>query len=405
MIRRRTVFLGAIILTIVAVFTTFVLTSMMYLTLGKLPFYGIFSFSGGEGFKNYKIEQVRSIINKYYLKPVDNNELIDGALHGLTDAVGDPYTSYLDEQMYFNFKTQATGQYEGIGIVVTANPEDNRIMVISPIEGTPGEEAGILPGDKILRVDGEEVWGDKLDEAVDMMRGPENTTLNITIKREGVEEPFDISITRAVVELETVRYEMLDNKIGYIRISMFDEKTAKDFGEALNALYEEGLKSLIIDLRDNPGGSLNQVVAIADYLISDGIIVYTEDKEGKIDVIRAKEGDVDLPLAVLINGGSASGSEILAGALRDHDKGILIGKKTFGKGLVQNIFDLGDNTAVKVTISEYFTPNGISINGKGIEPDIDVDLPEEVRDSALRIEKKDDTQLNKAIEWLTDKML
>jgi carboxyl-terminal processing protease len=396
------VLIGAIILTIAVVFTTFFLTSAMYLVYGRLPFYGIITFGDDVRFNNYKINQVKSLIDSYYIEPVENDVLIDGAIQGLANAVGDPYTTYMDAETYRDFMTQATGQYGGIGVVVTANPETNKIVVVSPIEGTPGEEAGLLPGDSIIRVNGEDVLAEDLDKAVNMMRGPENTELVITIEREGVDEPWDVPIMRAIVELDTIRYEILDNKIGYIRISMFDEKTSSDFNEALNNLYGENMESLIIDVRDNPGGALNQVVRIADYLISEGMIVYTEDREGNVDVLSANEGAVDMPLAILINEGSASASEILAGAVKDHGKGVLIGKKTFGKGLVQNVFDLGDDTAVKVTISEYFTPNGISINGKGIEPDIEVDLPEDIKDSVLRVEKEDDTQLNKAIEWLID---
>ncbi len=390
--KRRTI--STILITAII---TFLLTSTWCFMVGPLPLYGILNANSSLG-QRAKINQVKELIKKYYIEDVEDNQLLEGAIRGVAASLQDPYTVYLDEKDFDDLKIQTQGSYGGIGVVVSVDPTDNLITVIAPLEDTPGEKAGILPGDKIIKVNDKDVWGDKLEEAVSMMKGPKNTEVVLTVLREDLPQAKEITIERDIIVLETIKHKVIDNDIGYIRITTFDEKTASDFKDSLNDLYDKDIKGLIIDVRDNPGGLMDQVVKIADYLVPEGIIVYTEDKYENKDTKYSDKNEVMVPLAVLINGGSASASEILAGAIKDHEKGSLIGTKTYGKGVVQTVIDLLDGTALKLTVSQYFTPNGTSIHDKGIEPDIIIELPPELKTSISQIEEEDDTQLQKAIE-------
>jgi len=381
--------------------TTFVSTGLLFLLTGNTLFYGIFGSYADGVMQHQKVKEVESIIKKYYIEEVDEKKLVEGAVAGIAAAVGDPYTVYLNEKEFEDFKVQTEGSYAGIGVVVSVDPSDNLITVVAPFEDTPGEKAGILPGDKIIKVNGKEVYGENLEEAVSMMKGPKGTDVTITIMRDKQTEPKEITITRDIIVLQTIKHKIVADNIGYIRITMFDEKTDKDFESALNELLKQNIKGLIIDVRDNPGGLLSEVVKIADRLLPKGIIVYTEDRYKNRDTEYSDSNEIRLPIVVLVNGGSASASEILAGAIQDYGKGTLIGTKTFGKGLVQNLFPLADGkSAVKVTISKYYTPKGRCIQGEGIEPDIVVELPEELQMSISQIKEEDDIQLQKAIEIL-----
>lgn len=370
-IKKRTLFIGAVILVLVTMVTTFVSTGLLFLLTGNTLFYGIFGSYADGVMQHQKVKEVESIIKKYYIEEVDEKKLVEGAVAGIAAAVGDPYTVYLNEKEFEDFKVQTEGSYAGIGVVVSVDPSDNLITVVAPFEDTPGEKAGILPGDKIIKVNGKEVYGENLEEAVSMMKGPKGTDVTITIMRDKQTEPKEITITRDIIVLQTIKHKIVADNIGYIRITMFDEKTDKDFESALNELLKQNIKGLIIDVRDNPGGLLSEVVKIADRLLPKGIIVYTEDRYKNRDTEYSDSNEIRLPIVVLVNGGSASASEILAGAIQDYGKGTLIGTKTFGKGLVQNLFPLADGkSAVKVTISKYYTPKGRCIQGEGIEPDI-----------------------------------
>jgi len=400
-IKKRTLFIGAVILVLVTMVTTFVSTGLLFLLTGNTLFYGIFGSYADGVMQHQKVKEVESIIKKYYIEEVDEKKLVEGAVAGIAAAVGDPYTVYLNEKEFEDFKVQTEGSYAGIGVVVSVDPSDNLITVVAPFEDTPGEKAGILPGDKIIKVNGKEVYGENLEEAVSMMKGPKGTDVTITIMRDKQTEPKEITITRDIIVLQTIKHKIVADNIGYIRITMFDEKTDKDFESALNELLKQNIKGLIIDVRDNPGGLLSEVVKIADRLLPKGIIVYTEDRYKNRDTEYSDSNEIRLPIVVLVNGGSASASEILAGAIQDYGKGTLIGTKTFGKGLVQNLFPLADGkSAVKVTISKYYTPKGRCIQGEGIEPDIVVELPEELQMSISQIKEEDDIQLQKAIEIL-----
>lgn len=341
------------------------------------------------------------LLNNYY-QELDQETLIEGAIEGMFDSIGDPYTDYMTAKEFNDLMTRTSGSYGGIGVIVTPG-EDGYVTVVSPIEDTPGERAGITTGDRIIAVNGEAVTADKLDYAVELMKGEPGSSVVLSIKREGRAEPFDVDIKREEIRIQTVKSEVLNDNIGYIRISTFDEKTAADFKQHLKELEEKGIKGLVLDLRNNPGGLLDQCIQIADTLLGEQVIVYTEDRHGVREEERSNKSKVDYPLVLLVNKGSASASEILAGAVKDGGEGTIVGTTTFGKGLVQQVKPLSDGTGFKYTVSQYFTPNGTNIHGTGIEPNIVVELPEELA-NASNIEQSEDLQLQKAIEVIKEKL-
>lgn len=344
-----------------------------------------------------KLLEVKELVEKGYYKNIEKDELEEEAIRGMLRSLDDPYTVYMDKEEYDAFMIHTTGTYGGIGIVVGGG-EDGYITIVAPIEDTPGERAGLRAGDKIVKVDNKEVYGDKLDQAVLMMKGPEGTEVTLTILREEREEPFDVNITREQIRLKTVKSQIVENNIGYMRLSAFDENTYKDFGKELHELTKSGIDGLIIDLRNNPGGLLDQVVKVADALMDKGLIVYTEDRQGNRQEEMSDARELGLPLVILVNGGSASASEILAGAVQDSGTGVLVGTKTFGKALVQTVRELEDGSAIKFTIAQYYTPEGRSIQGKGIQPDYVVEMPE---DGVMGdFEQEKDPQMTKALEIL-----
>lgn len=343
-----------------------------------------------------KLFAVRDIIQEEYVDKIDENKLIEGAVQGLAAGVGDPYTAYWDPKEYEANTIQTEGEYAGVGLVV--EPKEDRIVIVSPIEDTPAEKAGIKSGDIIVRVDDKEVSGKDLDGAVSMMRGKPGTSVKITIAKEGTSSLVDINIVRANIVIKSVKGEMLPSNIAYIRISAFQANTAADFSKVLKNLKGNGMKGLIIDLRNNGGGLLDQCVKISDELIGEGTIVYTIDNKGQKQVMNSDKNKVGVPLAILVNGGTASASEIVSGAVKDTNTGTLIGTRTFGKGLVQTIIPMrGDKSAVKVTTARYYTPSGVSIQGKGIDPNIVIDIPESLKNKG-ELTRQEDNQFNKAVE-------
>ncbi|MDI9476976.1 MAG: S41 family peptidase [Natronincolaceae bacterium] len=401
MISKRKAIVGALIIII--------LTSVLNFTVGNLVTSPLgFGYAIPRGsYKQYeKFLSLKNYLLKNYYRELDEDQLIEGAIKGMFNSIGDPYTLYMDAKEYSDLVTRTQGVYGGIGVIVTPG-EDGYVTVVSPIEDTPGEKAGLITGDRIISVNGEAVFGDKLDYAVDLMKGEPGTKLKLSILRDGRDEVFDVSIIREEIRLKTVRSEVMEKNIGYIRISMFDEQTAKDFKEHLQSLKKKNVKGIILDLRNNPGGLLDECIEIADEILGEQVIVYTEDRNGNRKVERSDKRQLELPIVVLVNKGSASASEILAGAIKDGGKGKIIGTTTFGKGLVQQVKPLTDGTGFKFTISEYFTPNGINIHGIGVEPDIVVELPKELDDElddGFEIESQEDTQLKKSIEVLREEM-
>lgn len=342
------------------------------------------------------------ILNSYY-QDVDEDDLLEGALIGMFQAVGDPYTVYYDEDQFQSYMEQIQGTYVGIGVVVTMD-DNNVVTVVSSIEGTPGKKAGLVTGDKIIKVNNEEIIGLSLTEVVAKIKGDQGTEVTLTIQREGSDELIEKKLIREEIVMKSVNSEVLDDGIGYLTISQFENYTSKEFSENLNKLLDENIKGLIVDVRDNPGGRMDTVVEIVDRLMGESVIVYTEDKAGNKDYKYSDEKNkLNLPIVVLINGGSASASEIFAGALQDTNSATIVGTTSFGKGIVQRMSDLGDGTGYKVTVSEYFTPNGRNIHDKGIEPDVEIEMPLDLKyESDYSLEK--DVQLNKAIEVLKDKI-
>lgn len=351
-----------------------------------------------------KINKLEGLIQKFYMEKVDDSALADGIYKGLLKSLGDPYSCYYTEKEYNALMESSSGIYCGIGATVSQDVTTGIITIVKPFVTGPAHEAGILPGDVVYKVGGEEVTGLDLTEVVGKIKGEEGTKAEITFIREGKADPFDVSITRRTIEVPTIEYEMLANKIGYIAVSEFDEITAEQFRKAVEDLESQGEVGLVIDVRNNPGGLLNTVVDMLDRMLPEGLIVYTEDKYGtREEELSTGKEQFDKPLAVLINGNSASASEIFAGAIQDYSLGTIVGTTSFGKGIVQSIIPLLDGTAIKVTVSKYFTPKGKNIHGIGIKPDVEVDLKDDLKQKVI-IKKDEDNQLQKAIEIINTKL-
>ncbi|AEE96931.1 S41 family peptidase [Mahella australiensis] len=350
-----------------------------------------------------KLAEVKKTIESQFALPYDESKLMDGAVKGLVAALGDPYSQYFDKDEYKEFMEHTTGKYAGVGLLVTVNPDDNLIEVVNAFKDGPAAKAGIKPGDKVVKVDGQDVDGSSLDKAVAMMKGDKGTKVKVTILREGSAQLLEFELVRDIINIQTIEYSMMDGGIGYIRLTTFDQGSVKEFDAALNALSKQGMKGLIFDLRDNPGGLLDVAVEIADRLMPKGLIVYTMDKNGEKQSWSSDANKIDVPLVILVNENSASASEVVSGAVQDSGSGTLVGTKTFGKGIVQSIRDFKDGSALKLTTSKYYTPKGRNIHGTGIQPDVVVEMPEGYQ-SSLQIKPEDDTQLQKAVEVLKSKI-
>ncbi len=341
-----------------------------------------------------KLEALEEVIDKYYYKDedIDVEQMTEGMYAGLVSSLGDPYSVYYTEEEWKQLMSDTEGIYYGIGAYLQLDLATGLAKVNGVIANTPAEEAGLRENDIIYLVDGEMIQGLDLSEIVARIKGEAGTTVHLTIYREGETDYLEVDVERRKIESPTVNYEMYDNGVGYIQITEFDEVTTDQFKEALAVIKGSDAKGLILDLRSNPGGSLPVVVDIARSILPKGLIVYTEDKYGERDEYTCDgKRELQIPMVVLINGNSASASEILAGAIKDYDKGTLIGTTTFGKGIVQRVLPLTDGTALKLTISSYFTPKGNNIHGIGIEPDIECEF-----DSDAFYEDQVDNQLERA---------
>ena len=350
-----------------------------------------------------KVSVIKQIIDKYYLDEVDDSDLVEGMYKGLVDGLGDPYSVYYTEEEFQSLMESTNGVYCGIGVTVSQDADTGIITLVKPFENSPGLEAGILPGDILYKVDGTEVTGMELSSVVAMIKGEEGTTVDLTIVREGESDNIELTVERRQIEVPTISYEVLEDNIGYIYISEFDTVTESQFISALEDLNNQGIAGLVVDLRDNPGGNLDVVNSILDQILPEGLIVYTEDKDGNREEYTSdEEHQFNKPLAVLVNGNSASASEIFAGAIKDYGIGTLVGTKTFGKGIVQRLIELGDGTAMKLTISKYYTPNGENIHKIGIVPDVEVSTDNKLDSQGYN--KDQDKQLKTAIDELNKKM-
>lgn len=335
-----------------------------------------------------KAVMLQEYIEENYYKDTSKVDFEDGVLKGLFEALDDPYSVYMNAEDFKKFSEEANGEYAGIGLYVTPG-QDGFVEVVSPLEDTPAERAGLQPKDKILKVDGKEVSAKKYEEAVKMMRGKPGTKVTITVYREGVKQPFDVKLVRELIKVKAVKSEVKSGQVGYIKINSFDGDVAKEFKSHLDGLKAKGIKGLVLDLRGNPGGDLNECVKIADQLLGEGLIVFTKERNGKKEEFRSDAARFDKPIAVLIDDGSASASEILTGALKDLKAAKVYGTKSYGKGIVQSVIPLRDGSALKLTTSEYFTPSGKNIHKIGIEPHVAVTDDEktkadEVLDRAMK---------------------
>lgn len=398
--RKRTL---VIILGIIILLLTNVVSYIFGFNFSTYSLVGIRSLSEDVN-GHRKIFLVKDVLQKTYNGEIDSERLVDEAIKGMFDSLGDPYTVYMDKKEFEEFNLRSKGEYVGIGIQVAY--KDDKVVVVAVFDDSPAYKAGIYPGDIIVSVSGEYI--DDIDKAISLIKGEQLTTVSLVIDRNGEKINFDI--IREKIIILPVEYEKLDEKIGYIKINSFDENSARGVREALENLKSEGL---IIDLRGNPGGLLNECVDIVSEFLPEGsVIVSTDDKYGRSEVLKAKKGIAeDVHVVVLGNASSASASEVFIGALRDNDRSIFVGEKTFGKGLVQRVFEIGDGSGFKVTVSKYYTPNGEYINEVGIRPDIEIDYTQDDyvknREDAKgdkELLKKLDSQYQKALQVIKEKV-
>ncbi|MBE5064287.1 S41 family peptidase [Lachnospiraceae bacterium DSM 108991] len=354
---------------------------------------GVVSCSVFKSEENQKMELLNSLIDRYYIGDVDETDLSEGVYKGYIEGLGDPYSVYYDEEETKQMSESLSGEFGGVGALMSQDRETGVITVLQVYDGSPAQEAGMRDGDTLYKVEGEEVTGEDLSDVVSKVKGEKGTQVTLTVLRADTGDEEELTITRDTIEAQTVSHEMKENNVGYIRITEFDTVTYEQYKEALEDLEDQGMERLIVDLRSNPGGNLDTVCDILDLMLPEGLIVYTEDKNGEREEYTSdEENQFDKPLVVMMNGYSASASEIFAGAIQDYGLGQIVGTQSYGKGVVQSVFDLQDGTSVKLTIAEYFTPNGRSIDGEGITPDVEVEYQYDENNPDA------DNQLEKAME-------
>ena len=344
-----------------------------------------------------KLSVLKGLIDENYIGDVDEEALEEGIYKGYIQGLEDPYSVYYNEEETKDLYETTEGEYSGIGAVLSQDLESGVITLVQIYEGSPAAKAGLKDNDILTKVGDIEVTGMDLSEVVTYIKGEKGTDVDLTVLRGEDAEEITVTATRDTVEAQTVKYEMLEGQTGYLSVSEFDSVTYAQYEEALNELTDQGMTGLIVDLRNNPGGNLNTVCEMLDMVLPKGTIVYTEDKDGKRETATSDdEHQINVPMVVLVNGNSASASEIYAGAIQDYGIGKIVGTQTYGKGVVQQIFDLGDGTSVKLTIAEYFTPNGRSIDGEGITPDVEVEYEADENNPEA------DNQLEKALEVMKE---
>ncbi len=354
-----------------------------------------------------KITNLKRIIDEAYLYEYEEDKMADNMAAGMLKALDDPYAEYYNAEAFEAFYTQTEGEYFGIGVYVSYDESRKLPIILATIEGSPAEAAGLLPADYIEYVDDLNSYEHTYTEVVDAIKGASGSKVKLGIIRKNKEtkeeEAIEIEVERRKIEINPVKSEIYENSIGYIKLTSFDESTYEHFAtEYSKHINNPNIRSLIIDLRDNPGGVLDSCVKISDLILPEGKIFYTKDKAGREEALYSNPNAIRIPLVVLVNGNSASASEVFTAAVKDYKVGIIIGKTTYGKGVVQTLLSLRDGSFVKFTTSEYFSPNGNKINGIGVVPDIEVDLPDGITNT-YKLEFKDDTQLQKAIEVLRGK--
>lgn len=364
----------------------------------------------GQGFGLFL--KAYDILKSEYIGDLNNDKLVQGAIKGMMESTGDPYTRYMDPKSYQEMKEERVGSFSGIGIQIGIRKtkinghEMDNLTVIAPLEDTPAWKAGIQTADIIVEIDSKSTKDMAVEQAVNLIKGLKGTSVKLKIYRESTKKIFEVSIIRDSIIQKIVKSKMLDNSIGFVRLSTFmSNEVPKELKEAISKLKSKGMKALVFDLRNNPGGLLPNAVTVGSMFVPKGPIVQIVDKDGEKEYLNAT-GDLliptDMPMVLLVDEGSASASEIVAGALKDNDRAILVGHKTFGKGLVQTVHELEDGSGMAITTNKYLTTKGTDINKKGIEPNIQVDIPKEAED--IIAGEKSDVQLNKAVEILKEKM-
>lgn len=346
-----------------------------------------------------KLEALEELVDSYYVGDKDSDALREGLYKGYIDGLGDPYSVYYDEKETKAMEESYSGEYSGIGAVLTTNKDTGLVTIVQVYPDSPAEEAGIKADDILYKVAGEDITGLDLTSVVSRIKGDEGTEVELTLIRGDTSEEVTVTAIRRKIEVITVTHEMKEGGIGYIRITEFDSVTSEQYEAALADLQNQGMQGLVVDLRSNPGGNLDVVVDILDLMLPEGTVVSMEDKSGEETLYSSdEEHQFNKPLAVLINGNSASASEIYAGAIQDYDAGEIVGTQSYGKGVVQRVFYLNDGTSVKLTIAEYFPPSGRSINGIGITPDVEVPYEPDEDDPDY------DNQLEKAVEIVREQL-
>lgn len=365
-----------------------------------------------------KLQTIQGVIDKYYLFDEDTGNVEDWIYKGMMFGLEDPYTVYYTKDEYERLMEDTSGEYCGIGVMVSQSYATGIITITKVFEGGPGAQAGMQPGDLLYKVEDEEVTGMDLDLVVkDHIKGAEGTPVKLTVLRQDTGEYIDMTMDRRQIVVPTVEHEMLSGNVGYVMVSQFDTVTADQFKAAIDDLEAQGMKKLVIDLRNNPGGVVDAVISMLDYILPDDLVIqgdpelkrekkdktlllYMADKYGEGEQYYSSDGhEVKLPMAVLVNGQSASASEVFSGALKDYGWAKLVGTQTFGKGIVQSMFPLDNGTAIKMTIAHYYTPDGFDLHGKGLEPDVTVELNEELK-TKIKIEHQEDNQLTEAVKAL-----
>ncbi|MBE0449331.1 MAG: S41 family peptidase [Clostridia bacterium] len=394
----------SVFLVLITATTTFFVTSFIQINVGDklvinqkdMDDYRTFYEKYGE------VEDLKNYILKNYYLDINDDILIEGMKKGLFEILNDPYSVYMNSDEFKSYMESSTGEYPGIGIYLTPN-DKNQIEIVSPIEDTPADKVGLVAKDIITAVNGDPFNADTMDGAIKIIKGEPGTPVTLTIYRPSKDTTFDVEIIRAWIDIKVVKSRMLDDQMGYLRLSMFDDNSASEFDQHTKDLIGAGAKGIVLDLRQNPGGYLSQCVKIADLMLGKKMIVYTEGRNGDNEEFYSDAKKYDVEWVVLTDGGSASASEILTGALKDHGAATIIGTTTFGKGVVQIVKPYDLNTGFKLTTSQYFTPNGMNIHGIGIEPDIFIEMDE----SYFELESptdEDDNQLQRAIEVLSEKL-
>ena len=400
--KKRTTTYKVIMLVVLVAFLTVLITSLVmyqYFSNGKgMSNFSMFATSNENDIAN-TLEKYKRIINQYYLGEVNDEELKEGAIKGYIEGLNDPYTEYISKDEMEDYMEDTMGNFVGIGIYMVKNTEKNQIQVLSPIKNSPAEKAGILPGDYITAVDGVKCNGDNFSTISNDIKGEEGTTVKLEILRGN--ETLNFEIQRENIKVNPVEGEVLENNIGYIAFTSFDDQTSEDFKAKYEELQKQGITSLIIDLRNNGGGIVDEALEIAGYIADkDSVLLYEVDKNNNEEVEKSKNDPIiNVPVVILTNENTASSSEILAGALKDLGKAKIVGTKTYGKGVIQEVLSLPDGSGLKITTEKYLTPNKTEINGIGIEPDETVELPDTVT-NILNVDRNEDTQLQKAIEML-----